>query len=135
MPARDLEALFSRALVVCGFEGDVSLAIVDDEAMRVVNRAYHECDATTDVLAFPLGDLPVPGAFAAEIVVSFDTAERECGARGVTVVSELLLYFVHGTLHLLGYDDHEPDDARRMHTRTLEVLAELGYQNTIEVEQ
>jgi len=135
MVAAELEALFTRALSMCGLEGAVSLAVVDDETMRAVNRDYHDCDAATDVLAFPLGESPVPGAFNAEIVVSLDTAERECEARGVSLVSELLLYVVHGTLHMLGYDDHDPDDARKMHERTLEVLAALGYENRIEVEK
>jgi len=134
MPPADLEALFARALVACGFEGSVSLAVVDDETMRSVNRDYHDCDAPTDVLAFPLGDAPAPGGFVAEIVVSLDTAEREAEARGVTTASELLLYVVHGTLHMLGYDDHDPEDARRMHARTLEILTGLGYENRIEVE-
>ena len=133
-PATELDDLFTRALAACGFEGRVSLAVVDDETMRVVNRDYHETDAPTDVLAFPLGDPPTPDAFHAEIVVSLDTAAREATARGVSPVSELLLYVVHGTLHMLGYDDHDPEDARRMHGRTLEILRELGHDNEIEVE-
>jgi len=151
MAGPELEALFTRALAACGFEGRVSLAVIDDAAMRRINRAYHDCDEPTDVLAFPLddlgqgdgdsgsgdsgsGDTAIPGAFRAEIVVSLETAERESAARGVTTTSELLLYVVHGTLHMLGYDDHDSEDARRMHARTLEILAELGYENTIGVD-
>ncbi len=164
MAAPELEALFTRALVACGFEGRVSLAVIDDAAMRRINRDYHDCDEPTDVLAFPLddlgqgdtgsgesgpgdaaigdtaigdtaiGDTAIPGAFRAEIVVSLETAERESAARGVTTASELLLYVVHGTLHMLGYDDHDSEDARKMHARTLEILAELGYENTIGVD-
>jgi probable rRNA maturation factor len=135
LPPDELEALFARALTACGYAGAVSLAVVDDETMRAVNRDYHDTDAATDVLAFPLGDAVAPGAFTAEIVVSLDTAVREAQTRGVTCVSELLLYVVHGTLHMLGYDDHEADEARRMHARTLEILTDLGYENRIEVEE
>ena len=142
LPEDELTALLGRAIATCGLAGAVSLALVSDATMRSVNRDYHDCDAATDVLAFPLADpdadFPaLPGGapvFCAEIVVSFDTAEREAAARGVETLAEVLLYVVHGTLHLLGYDDHEPEDARRMHERTLAILGELGYQNTIEVD-
>ncbi len=137
LPAEELEALFTRALIACGFEGRASLAVIDDAAMRCVNRDYHDCDEPTDVLAFPLGDPGdpgVPGAFTAEIVISIETAERESATRGVAITAELLLYVVHGTLHMLGFDDHDPEDARKMHSRTLEILSELGYENTIEVD-
>jgi len=119
-----------RALHLAGFVGSLSLAVVDDRAMRRVNRVFHAADRATDVLAFPLGGGP-GGAFDAEVVVSADTARREAAKRGVTPAAELMLYVVHGVLHLLGEDDHDPDDARRMHERSLSILAALGHANTI----
>ncbi len=152
VPPSELSEICARAVALCGLPGALSLALIDDATMRRLNRDFHDCDAATDVLAFPLagpektvgpgrGDVDVdvgvdgPPGFAAEIVVSYDTAEREAAARGVDTIAEVLLYVVHGTLHLLGYDDHDVDDARTMHSRTLEVLRELGYENTIEVEE
>jgi probable rRNA maturation factor len=143
LPEADLRAGAVRALELAGFEGRVSLAVVDDGAMRAVNRDYHGQDHPTDVLAFALreGD-EEPGAglgadatgelFDAEVVVSLDTALRESRARGVEPAAELLFYVVHGVLHLVGYDDHDPEDARRMHARALEILSDLGYENRAE---
>lgn len=131
----ELEALIARAAGLSGFEGELSVAVVDDATMRRVNRDFHATDAATDVLAFPLRDEGDPGGFAAEVVVSLETAIREAGERKVAPVAELLLYVVHGTLHLLGFDDHEPEEARRMHVRTLAILEELGLANHIDLER
>jgi len=150
LPVDDLAVHLARAVEEAGFVGGLSVAIVDDETMRQVNRDFHACDEPTDVLAFPLGDpagLDHPGAglsdtglaesgaapsgYAAEVVVSLDTALREAERRGVAPLAELTLYVVHGTLHLLGFDDVAADDARRMHLRTLEVLESLGLRNEI----
>ena len=61
-----------------------------------------------------------------EIVVSVDAAAREAEARGHGIDLELALYVVHGTLHLLGYDDRSANEAARMHTLEDEILASLG---------
>lgn len=134
LPPDELASQVERALAAAGFDGRLSLAVLDDDAMRRVNRDYHDRDEPTDVLAFPLTDTEGaagPG-FDAEVVVSLDTALREAAERGVEPEAELLLYVVHGVLHLMGEDDHEPDAARRMHERTLGILEGLGHRNAIE---
>jgi probable rRNA maturation factor len=118
------------AVAACGFAGRLSLAVVSDATMRRVNREFHDCDEPTDVLAFALGAGGRDG-FDAEVIVSLDTARREAEAHGVEPAAELLLYVVHGVLHLMGHDDHALADARRMHARALSILAALGHRNTI----
>jgi probable rRNA maturation factor len=137
MPPRDLPlpaARFRRdaakAVAECDFAGRLSLAVVSDATMRRVNREFHECDEPTDVLAFALGAGGRDG-FDAEVIVSLDTARREAAAHGVEPAAELLLYVVHGVLHLMGHDDHALADARRMHARALSILEALGHRNTI----
>ena len=70
----------------------------------------------TDVLSFPDG----------EIVVSGDTALREARSRGVEPLHELVLYVVHGALHLAGHDDRRPRDRARMRDAERRILRELG---------
>ena len=65
---------------------------------------------------------PVEG----DVVVCVDEARRQAVNRGHEVRAEVLLYAVHGLLHLLGYDDHEPDSAAAMHDREDTLLAALG---------
>jgi probable rRNA maturation factor len=96
----------------------LSVTLVDDEAMAELHLRYSKVAGPTDVLAFPLDDELLLG----EVVVSTDTAAREAKERGLTLLRETLLYVAHGTLHLLGYDDHRAADRRRMHARQSELL-------------
>jgi probable rRNA maturation factor len=61
-----------------------------------------------------------------EVVLSVDTARREAARRGHSPYDELLLYAVHGVLHLLGHDDHDPLRRRRMRAAERRALAALG---------
>jgi len=105
-------------------EADVSIAIVDDPAIHILNRKYLEHDYATDVLSFLLssGDEPLEG----EIIVSADTAERESSHYGWHAIDELLLYLIHGTLHLVGYDDASDADRKTMRAKEHEYLTKLG---------
>ncbi|HNQ24131.1 MAG TPA: rRNA maturation RNase YbeY [Phycisphaerae bacterium] len=103
----------------------LSLAVVDDPHITRLNETYLQHAGPTDVLAFDLRDqawMPLDG----EIVVSAETARRVAQQRGHDWTAELLLYVVHGTLHLLGYDDQEAEAARRMHEVEDEILMSLG---------
>lgn len=104
---------------------DISVALVDDAHMARLHQRYMNRPTATDVLTFDLSgddDQIVEG----EIVVSIDTAERESRARGIDVSSEVLLYVVHGVLHLLGYTDDSAASARRMHAMEDTLLTQLG---------
>ena len=111
-----------------GAELDLSVVLVGDEEIHRVNRDFLQHDYPTDVISFDLRD-DGPGSDG-EILVSVDTARREASSRNVSLISAVLLYCVHGTLHLLGYDDHEPEERRRMHQRQLELLALIGHETT-----
>jgi len=128
--ARDAAEVLRRT----GFPGDLSLSLVDDREMGRIHAAFSKDPSPTDVLAFPLEGPRVPGADfpAAEVVVSVETALREARARRILPRAEVLLYVVHGVLHLLGEDDHDPVRAARMDRKTLKLLRNLGYRNRIE---
>ena len=118
---REFEVLATAA----GWSGEISVALVMDGEMRDLNRRFLEHDYPTDVLAFPLGEAE------GEIVVSAERALTVAAEYGADPLSELMLYVVHGLLHLMGYDDHDPDEARRMHAQSLKLLRGLGYRNRI----
>lgn len=104
----------------------VSVAVVDDPTIHRVNREHLAHDYPTDVLSFDLrGD---DEGVDAELIISHDTASREALARGGDPTSELLLYCVHGVLHLVGYDDSEDSLRQVMMDRQVELLSELGYE-------
>lgn len=104
----------------------IEVAVVGDARIAELNRQYLDTDAPTDVLSFPLsepGEKPLEGL----IVVSSDTARRQADRLGHDPAAELILYAIHGCLHLLGYDDQQPEAFARMHAREGEILSALGY--------
>lgn len=102
----------------------VSLAIVDDPTIHELNRRYLQHDWATDVLSFVLDEHR--GCLEGEVIVSADTAAAAAERFGWSLEDELLLYVVHGTLHLAGYDDTTPDARREMRSRERHYLAHYG---------
>ena len=106
-------------------DGCLSVAVVDDLQMARMHRQYKQTDGTTDVLTFDLRD-GQDDPIEADLVICRDEATRQAAARGHAVRLELLLYAVHGLLHLLGYDDADADQAAAMHQREDELLTAVG---------
>lgn len=122
------EAVVAAARVLRRRPPRLSVAIVGDRLMRRLNRDFHATDRTTDVLAFPLDDELVGLAEGpeAEIVVCAPQARREARYRGLAYEVELLLYVVHGVLHLLGEDDGDPEGAARMRRLEMRAMDAIG---------
>lgn len=107
------------------------MVLVDDRAIRRLNREYLNHDRPTDVLAFSQQQgLPSPQAhLLGDVVISVETAARQAKARGHSLAHELALLLIHGILHLVGYDDSTPTARRRMWTaqaRLLEISSKAG---------
>lgn len=105
-------------------EATISLAVVNDSTMHALNRRHLGHDYPTDVLSFLLeqSDSQLEG----EIVVSSDTAHAAALDYGWDPAHELLLYVIHGALHLVGYDDHTAKQRSKMQAREREYLSRFG---------
>jgi probable rRNA maturation factor len=122
---RAIRAVLRRHTVV---SARISVALVDDTDMARLNRDHLGHEGPTDVLSFDLRDaVNGKNAIDGEIVLSLDMAARKARQRGHSVEAELALYAVHGTLHLLGYDDRRKADAKRMHDMEDEILSSIGW--------
>ena len=99
---------------------NLSVLMTDDRRIRKINKQFLNHDYATDVIAFPMG------AGCGDIVVSVDTAKRFAKELGIPFHEELARYLVHGTLHLLGYDDKKEKDRVKMHARQEKILYTLG---------
>ena len=112
-----------RALAAVGrAAGDVDVLVVDDPAIKRLNRLHRGVDRRTDVLAFPL-EAPGPSPLVGQIVISAETARRQARQVEVPLAVELDLLVTHGVLHLVGYDDRDPVEARLMHERERQILS------------
>jgi probable rRNA maturation factor len=87
--------------------GAVTVAIVPDNRIRLLNRQYRRKDVPTDVLSFPSEER----GYLGDIVIAAGVARRQAAAAGHSLQTELRVLALHGLLHLLGYD-HEHDDGR-----------------------
>ncbi len=99
----------------------VHLTFVGDAQIRRLNARYRRRARPTDVLAFPL-EVAGPSPLWGEVVISAETARRQARRLQIPVGLELDLLVVHGLLHLAGYEDGEPGEARLMHERAREIL-------------
>ena len=105
-------------------EAEISVAVVDDAAIRQLHRRYLGRDDPTDVLSFLLERSPA--GLEGEIVVSGQTACTAAREYGWSAARELLLYVVHGALHLAGWKDRTRKERAAMRSRQREYLARLG---------
>ena len=108
-----------------GKDARLSIALVDNNEIKKLNEQYFESNEVTDVISFPLSDNK--NLLSGEIIVSVETAVDTAGKRNISIEGEIILYIVHGILHLLGYDDGNKRDARVMHEEESKILRELGY--------
>jgi probable rRNA maturation factor len=106
----------------------ISVALVDDPTIHKLNKRYLDHDYPTDVLTFPLED--GPKGLEGEIVVSSDTAISNAKEYNTTADYELILYIIHGVLHLMDYDDHDDADERKMRAKEQQYLAQIGLAKT-----
>jgi len=119
-----IESILASVLAGKVETAEISVAVVSDDEIAELNRRFLGRDGTTDVLAFPYAS--ENGRLEGEIVINADEAVRRAEDVAHDSQDELMLYAVHGLLHLLGCDDAEPDDRRRMHQQALDVLARAG---------
>lgn len=134
----------------------ISVSIVDNAAIHAINREHLQHDYPTDVISFQL-DFAIPGdgddfedddestvehqsveprselraqgaRIEGEIIASAQMAVDMAASGQWTAMNELMLYVVHGLLHLCGYDDLTADEKRIMRGRERAVLQELGLQ-------
>jgi len=107
---------------------EVSIAVVDDDSMRNLNRKFRRKNKTTDVLTFPAdesdADPHAKGRPLGDIVISIDQARRQAAEQKHSLATEIRYLILHGTLHALGYN-HETDDGE-MNALEVEVRAAVG---------
>lgn len=101
-------------------DGSISIAIIDDPSIHELNVRYLQHDYPTDVLSFVLESDPQRRWLEGEVIVSSDTALRESREYGWPPENELMLYIIHGTLHLAGLDDKT--DELRFEMRQAETM-------------
>ena len=113
----------------------VSLCLCNDRQMQQINRRHRQIDKSTNVLSFPAYDMPShrlhqgAQALLGDIVIAAETVTREAESLQIPVADHLMHLFVHGMLHLFGYDHIDDDMAETMELLEIKFLANIGIAN------
>jgi len=145
---QELIDLLERVLQIAGqaegiTEGEVALTFVDDEAIHELNRDYRGIDRPTDVLSFAMNEsleeepeivyeleedeeLDDMTDMLGDIIISVERAKAQSEKYGHSLEREIGFLFVHGFLHLLGYDHQDAVSEAEMMGKQEAALAEVG---------
>jgi probable rRNA maturation factor len=132
--ADDIELWVDRAINAAQRPSgaEVSVRVVDAAEMRQLNGEFREQDKSTNVLSFPAGDiagLPADAMPLGDIVVCAAVVRDEAEEQGKALADHWAHMIVHGTLHLLGFDHVDDDDAAEMEGLEAQILITYGIAN------
>lgn len=108
---------------------EIAVILTDDRRIKVLNHTHRNKNKATNVLSFPLMDCPeIPEAHThlGDIVLAFETIDREAKTEGKRFAAHFIHLAVHGTLHLCGYDHIKSNQARTMEKLETAIMISLG---------
>ena len=110
---------------------EMTIHLVNDAAIRDLNKQWRAKDAPTNVLSFPAvaPDRLATSRLIGDVFVALETVEREAAAEGKTLADHFRHLVAHGFLHLIGYDHIETAEAEAMEALEARALARLGIAN------
>jgi len=129
LPAEsDFQRWLEAAVTPFQPESEVTIRLVDEAESNELNLTYRGKDKPTNVLSFPFEappgiELPLLG----DLIICRQVVEQEAAEQGKTVEAHWAHMVVHGTLHLLGYDHIEDEEAEEMEALETEIMLALGY--------
>ena len=109
-------------------DAELTVRMTDSQEIRELNRDYRHMDKPTNILSFPFECPPeVKLPLLGDLIVCTEVLKREAGEQGKSVEEHFAHLIVHGTLHLLGYDHIEDDEALVMESLESRVVMALGF--------
>ena len=107
-------------------DAELSILIVDDPQIAILNKKYLHRNGPTNVIAFPMRTdqfSNINPELLGDVVISIETAEKEGKSIGISMEERFTQLLVHGILHLLGYDHEKSEqEADKMEKKSDEIL-------------
>lgn len=129
-PIRLVTRAVDAALQATGCHGPVTVVLADDRTVRHMNWQHRGRNKPTNVLTFEYAPMQMGGGvWGGDIIVAFETVQREARAAGRDMAAHLTHLVIHGVLHLAGYDHHHPGEAREMEMLEARTLSGLRVAN------
>ena len=130
----------------CPYEAEISMTFTGPEEIRRINREFRNIDKETDVLSFPMVDFTTPADYRflesdesfsffhpdtgelllGDIIINVARAKEQAEEYGHSLKREIAFLIAHSTLHLLGYDHMEAEEASQMEIKQKDILNGLG---------
>ena len=109
-------------------DAELTVRIVDENESAELNEEYRNKTGSTNVLSFPF-ECPseVELNLLGDLVICAPVVEREAKQQGKPSQAHWAHMLVHGILHLLGYEHIDKDDAQKMESHEIEIMAALGF--------
>jgi len=101
--------------------GKLSIAFITRDEVKALKKEFFHQDTDTDVISFYYGTTEIDGVWG-EIIICPEKAGEQARDYGTSIEAELKLLLIHGFLHLLGYDDTEPEKKKKMEARQIQLL-------------
>lgn len=107
---------------------ELVIRVVDKEESAELNAQFRNKTGPTNVLSFPYEPTPgVASRYLGDIVICADVVETEANTYQKPILAVWAHMVVHGTLHLLGYDHEDEEEAQQMESLETEILIKLGF--------
>lgn len=119
-----------KAITQLRLKASLSLVFLSNQGIRKINKQWRDKDTETDVLSFPLnleapaGEMPWE---LGEVFISAEKAVEQANSLNHSLRREVAFLFVHGVLHILGFDHEEAEDEKIMIARQKSILQSAGY--------
>lgn len=125
-----INSLIGDLLSILNFiEEDVNIVIVNNKRISELNKKYLGKEEPTDVLAFSMkegkNDFVIKDEILGDVAVSAEMAYKRSKTLNIGLHKELILYIIHGILHLLGYEDYSGSSRKEMKMKEKELLSQL----------
>lgn len=108
--------------------GRIGIVIVDNDTIHELNKNFLQHDYPTDVISFQLESNLENGYLEGEVITNSQIAQVRAPEFGWSVHGELMLYIIHGLLHLVGLDDMSAEDRKKMREKEQYYLRFAGYE-------
>ena len=128
--AEQFQQWLEAAILPFQAEAEVTVRIVDNSESQQLNFNYRSKDKPTNVLSFPFQCPPgVALPLLGDLVICAPVVQAEAAEQGKTLSAHWAHMVVHGSLHLLGFDHINDDDAEQMEAEEITILQQLGFTN------
>ncbi len=132
-PVEKMHSCILLALNEAGYNqssAEITIRVVNEAESQLLNKTYREKDKPTNILSFPFESPPqVPCDLLGDLVICYPVVEVEASAQLKTLEDHWFHLLVHGSLHLLGFDHIEEDEAEAMESLEINILEKSGIKN------